>query len=165
MSGREAWSLIWTGSFAISYPGVWPRLAIPIVRHKHEGPTCRFNFLGIELDLVMHFISSWMEASMTLELRLDGSGKGNHACMHEKRLLSLIGELQDACCVVRPGRTFWDAQLSLQKLQRSSTTMSGWTSISSQTSSGGHASFQPGMVWVWWEVHLIVLLPTITKKI
>ena len=67
------------------------RLGIPNAVHKTEGPATVIVFLGIELDTVR------MEARLPEESR--------RACS-KRELLSLIGQLQHACCVVQAGRSF-----------------------------------------------------------
>ncbi len=80
------------------------QLGVPLAPDKCKGPTTCMTFLGIELDTVAlearlppgklerirELVSEWL------------SGK---ACTREE-LDSLVGQLQHAATVVRPGRTF-----------------------------------------------------------
>lgn len=80
------------------------RHGIPIAPEKLEGPSSCLTFLGIELD------------TMAMEMRLPQaklaelqvvihSWVGRRSC-EKRELCSLIGKLQHATKVVRPGRTF-----------------------------------------------------------
>ena len=87
------------------------RLGVPIAEHKTEGSTQVLTFLGIEVD------------SERMEVRLP---EDKLHCIQEeiklwtgrksttkRELLSLIGQLQHACCVVRPGRIFLQRMIEL----------------------------------------------------
>ena len=87
------------------------RLGIPLALEKLEGPACILTFLGIILDTIR------------LELRLPGEKlerliqqirqwQGRKSCT-KRELLSLIGQLQHACRVVTPGRTFLRRMINL----------------------------------------------------
>ena len=79
-------------------------LGIPIAAHKREGPTTRLTYLGIEIDTI------------TFQLRLPGEKLqrlqsllrewGDRKACSRKELESLVGLLNHACKVVRPGRSF-----------------------------------------------------------
>ena len=45
-------------------------------------------------------------------------GVTGQASMYERELLSLIGQLQHACCVVRPGRTFLRRMINLSTVAK-----------------------------------------------
>ena len=86
-------------------------LGVPLALEKREGPTHRLVFLGIELD------------SSKLELRLPGEKlirlsrtvqewQTKRSCT-KKELLSLIGQLQHATRVVKPGRPFLRRMIDL----------------------------------------------------
>ena len=92
------------------------RLGIPIAAHKTEGPATRLVFLGIEIDTVL----------LTLRLpegklaRLQGEirrWEGKRSCS-KRELLSLIGQLQHACCVVKPGRSFLRRMIDLARVAK-----------------------------------------------
>jgi len=87
------------------------RLGVPVARHKTEGPSTQLVFLGIELN-TRDGILRLPEAKLR---RLQGEIKnwtGKRSCT-KRGLLSLIGQLQHACCVVQPGRTFLRRMIDL----------------------------------------------------
>lgn len=86
-------------------------LGVPIAVHKTEGPAVVIIFLGIEIDSVKGVIRLPGEKLRRLqrEIRL---WKGRRTCT-KRELLSLIGQLQHACCVVKSGRTFLRRMISL----------------------------------------------------
>ena len=79
-------------------------LGVPVAYHKTAGPTQIITFLGIELDTL----------NMVARLPMDKLDKYKHelklAMTHDKitlrELKSLIGKLQFATAVVKPGRAF-----------------------------------------------------------
>ena len=86
-------------------------LGIPIATHKVEGPLTCIIFLGIEVD------------TRTMELRLPPENvqhleemieewRSRKSCRKEE-LESLIGHLNHACKVVRPGRRFLRGMIEL----------------------------------------------------
>ena len=86
-------------------------LGVPVAPNKVEGPATSLTFLGILIDTVK------------LELRLPHdklarlcqaiqSWRVRKACT-KRELLSLIGQLQHAATVVRPGRTFLRRMIDL----------------------------------------------------
>ncbi len=95
---------------------VCQRLGVPLAAEKVEGPSRGLTFLGIFLDTVK------------LELRLPEdklrrlsslikTWQGRKSCT-KRRLLSLIGHLQHACRVVRPGRSFLRRMITLSTVAR-----------------------------------------------
>ena len=77
---------------------------MPIAPKKLEGPATTLTFQGIEMNLVA--MSLWLPAEKLTKLRLVvANWLGRRFCTL-KELESLLGELQHACKVVRPGRTF-----------------------------------------------------------
>ena len=86
-------------------------LGFPVAPDKTEGPTTSLVFLGIEIDTVasqlrlpqdkltalLSTISQWMVSRGRLAPRASGK---------KRALLSLIGRLNYAAMVVRPGRAF-----------------------------------------------------------
>ena len=80
------------------------RLGIPITHHKTDGPTGRITFLGVELDAESGLVCLPEEKLQRLQREIRG-WMGRSSCT-KRELLSLIGLLQHACCVVRTGRTF-----------------------------------------------------------
>lgn len=80
------------------------RLGVPVAREKLCGPATSLTFLGIEIDTVR------MELRLPQEklsrLRECIVGWLSRKASTKRELQSLIGQLQHACRVVRPGRTF-----------------------------------------------------------
>ena len=92
---------------------VFARLNVPIATEKLEGPTRTLTFLGIEMDTVAMSMRLPMEKMTELKL-LVASWVGRRFCTL-KELESLVGKLQHACKVVRPGRTFLRRMFELIK--------------------------------------------------
>ena len=90
--------------------GLCQRLGVPIAEHKTEGPATTLTFLGMELDtdLTVRLPSDKLER-LQREIRL---WKGRR-CSTKRELESLIGQLQHACCAVRPGRSFLRQMIEL----------------------------------------------------
>lgn len=83
---------------------VFHRLNIPLASHKTEGPTTILEYLGILLDTIR------MEARLppNKQARIKDilvSFLHKTTCT-KRQLLSLLGHLNFACRVIRPGRTF-----------------------------------------------------------
>ena len=86
-------------------------LGVPNAEHKLEGPTPILSFLGIEVDTT----------SSTLRLPPEKLGRlrsvvtswQRRKCCRKREMLSLIGQLQHACHVVRAGRTFLHRMIDL----------------------------------------------------
>ena len=88
-------------------------LGVPVASHKTEGPTSCLVFLRIELDTQQRIVRlpDIKLRRLQKEIRKWESKK---ACT-KRELLSLIGQLQHACCVVRPGRSFLRRMIDLSK--------------------------------------------------
>ncbi len=84
--------------------GVFSHLGIPVASEKLEGPTSVIIFLGIEIDTKNMMLR--LPAKKLDELQqLVKSWQERRSC-HKRELQALVGKLQHACKVVRPGRTF-----------------------------------------------------------
>ena len=83
---------------------VCQELGLPVAPHKVEGPATSLTFLGIEIDSVAKEIR--LPSAKVRRLReILSVWKGRrNATKHQ--LQSLIGQLNHAASVVRPGRTF-----------------------------------------------------------
>ena len=90
---------------------VFRRLGVPIACHKTEGPARVITFLGIMIDLVAGILRLPEEKVARLSQTIREWGD-RRSCT-KRELLSLIGQLQHACCVVRPGRTFLRRMITL----------------------------------------------------
>ena len=83
---------------------IFERLKVPVAPEKLEGPGTRLKFLGIEVNT--EEMSIRLSAEKLAELRmLVAEWLGKRSCM-DKELESLVGKLQHATKVIRPGRTF-----------------------------------------------------------
>ena len=114
-------------------------LGVPIAEHKLEGPAPVLSFLGIELDTT----------SSTLRLPPEKLGRLKSVvtswqlrkCCRKRELLSLIGQLQHACRVVRAGRTFLRRMIDLSVVPKE---LDQWVRLNSAFRSDLH----------WWVVFL-----------
>ena len=88
-------------------------LGVPIATHKTEGPSCRLTFLGIELD--SNSLIARLPEDKLHRLQVEIRRWASKSSCTKRELLSLVGQLQHACCVVRPGRTFLRRMISLSK--------------------------------------------------
>lgn len=91
-------------------------LGVPLALEKLEGPSTRLTFLGIELDTVSGVLrlpddklTRLREALVRWEVK--------KSCT-KKELESLIGSLQHACKVVRPGRSFLRRMIDLVRIPK-----------------------------------------------
>ena len=89
-------------------------LGIPVAAHKCTGPTTCLVFLGILIDTVKMEISLPKEKLERLK-RILGDWRTKKTCT-QRELESLIGHLQHAAKVVRPGRRFIRGMLSLLQI-------------------------------------------------
>ena len=79
-------------------------LGIPLAPHKSVGPTTCLVFLGIEIDTIAMELRLPADKLSNLKLLL-AEWQFKKVCTREK-LESLLGHLNHACSVVRPGRSF-----------------------------------------------------------
>ena len=84
--------------------GACSTLGAPLAEEKSEGPSVVLPFVGIEMDTEALELRLPTEKLLRLKSLL-ASWQGRKACT-KRELLSLIGHLQHACKVVKPGRTF-----------------------------------------------------------
>ena len=78
-------------------------LGVSVAAHKTEGPTTCLVFLGIELDTSQMVVR--LPDSKLRRLQAEIQKWGARKVCTKRELLSLIGQLQHACCVVKPGRS------------------------------------------------------------
>ena len=91
-------------------------LGVPLAVEKLAGPTTRLTFLGIEMDTL----------AGTLRLPEDKLSRlcqtlrqwSNRKFCTRRELESLIGHLQHAYCVIRPGRSFMRRMIDLLRPPR-----------------------------------------------
>lgn len=79
-------------------------LGVPIASEKTEGPTTCLTFLGIELDTVK--MEARLPPDKLLELQQLCAVWERKDTASVQELQSIVGSLQFACCVVRPGRYY-----------------------------------------------------------
>ena len=92
------------------------RLGVPIATHKTEGPSTVLTFLGIELD-TLNGILRLPPVKLTLLRHEIIAWSAKKSCS-KRELLSLIGQLQHACCVVKPGRSFLRRMIQLSTVAK-----------------------------------------------
>ena len=80
------------------------RLGVPVAPAKCEGPTTVLVYLGFELD-TDNMVVRLPQAKLQRTLALVQEWVGKRGC-RKRELESLLGHLQHAATVVRPGRTF-----------------------------------------------------------
>ncbi len=88
-------------------------LGVPVAPTKTEGPTTVLTFLGIQLDTITMTLSLPEEKLSRLLGMIREWGKKSSCTKRE--LLSIIGCLQHACCVIKPGRPFLRRMIELSK--------------------------------------------------
>ncbi len=86
-------------------------LGVPIAPAKTEGPATKLTFLGIELDTASLTISLPQEKLERL-CTMIRDWESKKSCT-KRELLSLIGYLQHACLVIKPGRSFLRQMIDL----------------------------------------------------
>ena len=89
---------------------------MPIAESKTEGPAERITFLEIQIDTVKEELCLPEEKLYRLQREI-GQWTKRRSCK-KRDLLSLIGQLQHTCCVVRPGRTFLRRMINLSTKAR-----------------------------------------------
>ena len=86
------------------------QLGATLAEEKSEGPTTTLQFLGIEVDTVAATLRLPQDKLLRLQ-QLTVEWCSQKAC-RKRELESLIGVLQYACKVIRPGRSFLRRLLS-----------------------------------------------------
>ncbi len=79
-------------------------LGVPIAQEKCEGPTPCLEFLGIVIDTLAMEVR--LSDQKMRDLRAELTLWGSRSSCKKRQLQSLIGVLNHACRVVRPGRSF-----------------------------------------------------------
>ena len=95
---------------------VFTHLRVPIAEDKLEGPTTSLSFLGIELDSDRMVLRLPQEKLSELHILLARWRSWRYCQIGDLR--SLVGKLQHASKVVRPGRTFLRRMFELLKGSR-----------------------------------------------
>ena len=86
-------------------------LGVPVAVHKLEGPATVLTFLGILLDTLKLEIR--LPDDKLFRLKALFRSWRMKKCCTKRELLSLIGQLQHACRVVPPGRSFLRRMITL----------------------------------------------------
>ena len=97
-------------------------LDVPLAMEKKEGPATCLEFLGIEIDTVALELRLPRDKLLRVK-ELVESWRGRKMC-RLRELQSLVGSLQHACKVVRPGRSFVRRMHELLKRSDSTAGMS-----------------------------------------
>ena len=90
---------------------VFRELGVPVAIHKTEGPSTCLVFLGIEIDTISGELRLPQDKLQRLQSLL--SQWGDKRACSRKELESLIGMLNHACKVVRPGQSFLRRMIDL----------------------------------------------------
>jgi len=91
-------------------------LGVPMASSKTVGPTRSITFLGVEIDTAIMVVRLPAEKVDRLKETIS-KWQAKRVCT-ERELLSLIGQLQHACCVVRVGRTFLRRMIELSTVPK-----------------------------------------------
>ena len=86
-------------------------LGVPVASNKIEGPNTALTFLGITIDTVRGELC--LPADKLIRLQQTIRYWASKRSCTKRELLSLIGQLQHAATVVRPGRTFQRRMIDL----------------------------------------------------
>ena len=95
---------------------VCQELGVPLASDKLVGPIQKLQFLGITLDTVNLELHLPAEKLVRLKV-LVSSWRGKRSC-RKRELLSLIGHLQHATRVVKPGRSFLRRMIDLAQVAK-----------------------------------------------
>ena len=118
------------------------QLGVPLAMYKLEGPVCCLTFLGITIDT--EAMELRLPADKLARLRSMIQQWGARKSCSKWELLSLIGHLQHACRVVKPGRVFLRHMIDLASVAKELHHFVRLNKDSGQISSGGHCSFASG---------------------
>ena len=95
---------------------VCQELGVPLAPEKQDGPAEVLTFLGIEIDTIRQELRLPAEKLQRL-LQTVNVWESRKVCT-KKELESLIGILQHACKVIRPGRSFLRRAISLLSIAK-----------------------------------------------
>ena len=102
-------------------------LGVPMADKKTEGPKYCLTFLGIELDTEK--MEARLSATRLAELQklLSSWDDTPNDTFCVKDLESLVGKLQFACNVVRPGRTYLRRLIDLERKMKAAQVQGNWS--------------------------------------
>ena len=89
-------------------------LGVPLAMDKLEGPTHCLTFLGIEIDTQAGMLR--LPADKLSRLQEELQCWASRKVCRRRQLESLIGTLQHACRVIKPGRTFIRRMINLLRI-------------------------------------------------
>ena len=88
-------------------------LGVPVNPSKTEGPCTKLVFLGIELDTIS--LTMCLPHGKLERLQKEIRAWGGKKYCTKRELLSIIGQLQHACCVIKQGRSFLRRMIELSR--------------------------------------------------
>ena len=91
-------------------------LGVPVAQQKVEGPASIINFLGIEIDTVLWLLRLPLEKLQRIRGML--SEWHFRRAYTKRELLALIGTLQHAATVIKPGRIFLRRLIDLASIPK-----------------------------------------------
>ena len=112
-------------------------LGVPLAMDKLDGPTQCLTFLGIEIDTQAGILRLSVDKLSRLKAQL--MGRSARKSCRRYQLEALIGTLQRACRVVRPGRAFLRRMIDLLRIRgatqryhyiRLGVVLSSWSDVS-----------------------------------
>ena len=92
---------------------LFDRLRVPVASDKVEGPSTCLKFLGIQIDTQWRCLRLPQDKLADLKQLVSNWIEKKSCSLAD--LQSLVGKLQHACKVVRPGRTFLRRMFELLK--------------------------------------------------
>ena len=104
------------GNYLFILQRVCHELGVPLAPEKQDGPAEVLTFLGIEINTIRQELRLPVEKLQRL-LQMVNEWERRKACTR-RELESLIGILQHACKVIRPGRSFLRRAISLLSITK-----------------------------------------------
>ena len=104
------------GNYLFILQRVCHELGVPLAPEKQDGPAEVLTFLGIEIDTIRQELRLPVEKLQRL-LQMVNEWERRKACTR-RELESLIGILQHACKVIRPGCSFLCRAISLLSITK-----------------------------------------------
>lgn len=121
-------------------------VGIPVATDKIEGPSTQIVFLGIEIDTGASELR--LPPDQLVRIRNELQQWLQHRSCTKRDLLSLIGTLQHASSVVRPGRAFLRLIINLSKWPITFIVTSASTAAFALTVSSGFPLWKGAMATV-----------------
>ena len=131
-------SMVCDGALRVSLD-LCKALGVPIAEHKLEGPAPSLSFLGIQIDTIQGTLALPQEKLDRIKALI--TSWRQRKCCKKRELLSLIGQLQHACRVVKSGRTFLRRMIDLSAVPKE---LDHWVRLNNAF----HSDLQ------WWHLFL-----------